>query len=248
MTCFPELATTYYFPGFAEALVEHLFHEEPFPTLAPVAEAARRLGLYILLPIPEKSGLSFYNSALLFGPGGEVVGRYRKNLLPGSFLKSESQLNVYEKIFFRPGDLGLSLFDVAGAKVGVQICYERQFPEGFRALALKGAQVIFAPSNSQTYDTDWRKTIWYCLFQTRAYENGVFIVAVNKAGRERGIEWGGHSMVVSPLGAEILADAGAEEDCVLTVTLDLGQVVQAQHRLPFARDLRPEIYPWKSST
>src|SRR3989304_1859120 len=64
VVCFPELSTTYYFHGFAEANVEHLYHEEPFPALAPVAEAARRLGLYILLPIPEKSGLAFYNSAL----------------------------------------------------------------------------------------------------------------------------------------------------------------------------------------
>jgi beta-ureidopropionase len=110
-------------------------------------------------------------------------------------------------------------------------------------LALDGAGIIFMPICAATYgETRLRADTWELPLQARAYENGVFVVAVNRAGDEHGRQHIGKSMIVSPLGAEIVALAKSDRDELLVATLDLDQVAQAQKSLPWWRDRRPDLY------
>jgi predicted amidohydrolase len=120
---------------------------------------------------------------------------------------------------------------------------DRKFPEGSRALALDGAQAIFMPICAATYgETTLRGHTWELPLQARAYENGVFIVAVNRAGDEAGRRHIGKSMIVNPIGAEVMAVTKSDGAELLVATLDMDDVDRAQKSLPWWRDRRPELY------
>src|SRR6476660_8472627 len=92
------------------------------------------------------------------------------------------------------------VFDLCGTKIGIQICYDRKYPEGSRLLALKGAEILFMPICAATYgETKLRDRTWEVPLQARAYENGVYVVAVNRAGDEKGRKHIGRSMIVDPV-------------------------------------------------
>ena len=148
----------------------------------------------------------------------------------------------YEKFYFTPGD-ALPIFEVDGVRFGIQICYDRKFPEGSRALAVQGAEIIFMPICAATYgENELRGNTWELPLQGRAYENGVFVVAVNRSGDENGRRHIGKSMIVSPVGASVMAVAGVDEPQLLVQELDLAEVAVAQKSLPWWRDRRPDLY------
>ena len=116
-------------------------------------------------------------------------------------------------------------------------------PRRFRTLALQGAEVVAIPAGARTWSVDWRSSIWEALLRTRAYENGVFVVACNRAGEEDGTRYLGASMIVSPIGGVPIAQAPpGQDDCVVVGDIDLDDVRTFRETVPFRRDLRPEIY------
>ena len=126
------------------------------------------------------------------------------------------------------------MFDLCGTKIGIQICYDRKYPEGSRLLALKGAEILFMPICAATYgETKLRGNTWELPLQARAYENGVYVVAVNRAGDENGRKHIGRSMIVDPVGADIVAVASIDAPELLVATVDLDNVAAAQTSLPW---------------
>ena len=116
---------------------------------------------------------------------------------------------AYEKFYFTPGD-ALDVIDVAGVRIGVQICNDRLYPEGSRVLALNGAEMIVMPICFSTYaDPAHRASIWEVPLRARAYENGAFVLACNRVGVEGPRHHLGRSMVVDPRGS-IVCEAGTE--------------------------------------
>ena len=114
------------------------------------------------------------------------------------------------------------MFDLCGTKVGIQICYDRKYPEGSRMLALKGAEILVMPICAATYgETKLRGNTWELPLQARAYENGVYVVAVNRAGVELGRNHIGRSMIVDPIGADIVAEASTDKAELLVAAVDL---------------------------
>src|SRR5437868_3077717 len=103
------------------------------PTVKLMQETAKRLGCVIVVPIYEEeiTGV-YYNTAAVIDADGTYLGKYRKNHIP-------QVAGFYEKFFFKPVNLGYPVFQTAYCKLGVYICYDRHFPEGWRALALNGA-------------------------------------------------------------------------------------------------------------
>ncbi len=136
-------------------------------------------------------------------------------------------------------------------KVGIQICYDRKFPEGSRILALDVAEMIFIPTCAATYgDTRERADTWDLPVRARAYENGVFVVVPSKAGEERlDTAFGtgmirqnmGRSLIINPLG-ETIAVGSPDAWEVVMAKVDLDEVHRAQKGLPFWRDRRPSEY------
>jgi predicted amidohydrolase len=173
---------------------------------------------------------------------GSIVGRYRKIHIPGAFPLPGRGALVFEKLYFTPGDLGYPVMDLGFAKVGVQICSERNFPEGYRILALRGAEIIYTPTNLMRIGDVWTPDTWELVLRARAYENGCFVVGVNKTGHEGGLDFVGDSIVLSPKDGSVIARSTADTDDLLVVEIDLDDVTEARKRLPFMRDRQPWTY------
>lgn len=242
IVCYPELALTPYFAAENIRECEHHFDELPSPLTQPLFEAARRAGIALVLPYAERAGVRYFNTALVVDGTGAIVGKYRKMHLPSNFHAGFSGSSSYEKMYFTPGDLGFPVFELGPVRVGLQLCYDRQFPEGFRCLALDGAQIIFTPTVLASHDNPERAEMWPLMLRARAIENGLFVVGVGKAGRENGIDYIGASLLISPLGGRILAQAETDDDELVIADLDLNEVTEARRRLPFGRDRRPRDY------
>lgn len=241
--CFSELFLTPFFPNQLTPEYEQFFLELPSPVTDPLFRLARHKRMAMIFPYGERAGRFFFNSALVVDAEGRPLGTYRKTHIP-AILPSRLQggTGSYEKFYFSPGR-DLPVFDLGEVRVGIQICYDRKFPEGSRSLALDGAQVIFMPICAATYgETTLRANTWELPLQARAYENGVFVVAVNRAGDERGRRHIGKSMIVNPVGAEIMAVTKSDGPELLVATLDMDDVDRAQKSLPWWRDRRPELY------
>jgi len=207
--CFPELCTTPYFPKFNHGDEEKWFLTPDDPRLTQLIACTQDKNIAVIFPFAEISKEGNYNSAIVIKKG-KVIGKYRKNHMP--ILKSGTSYDNYEEKFFKNGNLGFPVLGIDGTPIGIQICFDRHFPEGFRALTLKGSKIIFLPTNSAAFGSDPnRLQMWERILQVRAYENGVYIVAVNKAGVEEGWDFIGNSMVVDPSG-NIIKRLNNEED------------------------------------
>src|SRR5215470_1077852 len=140
---FPELSLTPYFATKVHASYDHFF-EEQFPSLdtLPLFRAARRTGIHFVLPYAERENSNYYNSAVFVAPDGVILGKYRKTHIPGWVEPRWEGLNILEKRYFTPGDLGFSVISHPKAKLGALICYDRRFSESYRALTLSGAELL----------------------------------------------------------------------------------------------------------
>ncbi|MBI5633619.1 MAG: acyltransferase [Nitrospirae bacterium] len=182
---------------------------EPVPageTTEFLTALSQEKGMYIVAGLPERSGDTFYNSAVLTGPDG-FIGCYRK-----------THLFYEENLFFTPGDSGFQVWDTPIGKIGIMICFDWFFPESARTLALKGAEVIAHPSNL---------VLPYCpqSMPVRCLENRVYAVTANRIGTEQRkqsepLTFIGQSQITSPK-AEILVRAGSDEEILMTADIDL---------------------------
>lgn len=241
VVCLPELFSTPYFAT-TEAIEMFEFAETiPGPTTETLAEVARKLNAYIIGSIFERDKLEhlYYNCAFLIDSKGNLVGKYRKMHIP--FVNHRNKY-INEKYYFRPGDLGFPVFSLDRLKVGMLICYDRSFPEAWRCLALKGAGIVFVPTAS----SGWRSESWEFGLRTKALENGLFVVAPNRVGkenfyRENSPAFFGSSLIIGPLG-NTLAKAGSDDEEIISAELDFEDMLEARRRNYFFRDWRPEAY------
>ena len=138
---FQEVFNAPYFCQVQEA--EHYRWAEPVPdgpTITRMQSLARETGMVLVVPVFEiESAGNYYNTAAVIDADGTVLGKYRKHHLP-------QVKGFWEKYYFKPGNLGWPVFETAVGTIGVYICYDRHFPEGWRALGLAGAQIVFNPS------------------------------------------------------------------------------------------------------
>ncbi|MDD5014019.1 MAG: hypothetical protein PHW73_02810 [Atribacterota bacterium] len=244
IACTTELSLT---PFFCRELIrknDYFFDHLPSPLIEPLVAEAKKNHISLILAYAEKEGIKYYNSALVFDTDGTMLGKYRKVHIPAYFPSDlPGGTGSYERLYFTPGDLGFPVFHIKSLdiKIGVQICYDRMFPEGYRILALKGAEIIFNPTNYATYGQDYRVKVWGRLVQSRAYENGIFVCIPNKGGVDGDRENVGRSMIINPRG-DILVSGSADNEEVVSTEIDLEEVLEGKRRIPFWRDRRPEVY------
>ena len=198
-------------------------------------EAAKKHGMVIVVPIYEEvmPGL-YYNAAAVIDADGSYLGKYRKTHIP-------QVAGFWEKFFFKPGNSDWPVFETAFCKLGVYICYDRHFPEGWRALALNGAEYIVNPSATVA---GLSRYLWELEQPASAAANGVFIGAINRVGDEAPWNIGtfyGSSYIVNPRG-KIEAQASGDQDELLVHEIDLDMVREVRNKWQFFRDRRPELY------
>src|SRR3989338_1889004 len=145
--------------------------------------------------------------------------------------------NYQERFYFRPGNLGFPVFRTRHAVIGVQTCWDNFFPEGARALALKGAQIIFCPTACSTMSgaAKWERAII-----GHAVYNSLYAVRVNRVGTEGSMTFYGKSFCVDPNGDFVTEPTGADEGVVLA-DLDLDRIKLVRDDWAFFPDRRPGI-------
>jgi N-carbamoylputrescine amidase len=182
----------------------------------------------------------YHNTAVAIDADGRLVGRYRKMHIPDDPL-------YYEKFYFAPGDTGFRSFALRDARAGVLVCWDQWFPEAARLTALAGAQILFYPTaigwqfDEAPEVDEAQHDAWETAQRAHAIANGVFVVVVNRVGREGAIRFWGQSFVADPFG-RVLARASASEEEVLVVDCDLGLIERVRRNWPFLRDRRIDAY------
>jgi predicted amidohydrolase len=183
----------------------------------------------IILPFFEAHNGIYYNSAAVIDCG-RVLGVYRKVHLPQIPL-------YYEQFYFTPGDSRFPVFETSRGRIGVQICWDNLFPEGARILALKGAEIIIAPTAaSQDRQMHWERAI-----ATNAFANNLFVFRVNRVGREDGISFYGRSFCADPWG-EMVSELAGNREAVVLADIDLREREAAERTWGFLRHRRPAEY------
>ncbi|TRW45253.1 nitrilase-related carbon-nitrogen hydrolase [Georgenia yuyongxinii] len=237
--CFQELFYGPYF-GITQDTKYYDFAEGvEGPTTRRFAALAKELGMVIVLPVyeEEQPGI-LYNTAAVIDADGTYLGKYRKHHIP-------NLPKFWEKFYFRPGNLGYPVFDTAVGRIGVNICYDRHFPEGWRALGLAGAQIVFNPNATAPGISNH---LWEIEQPAAAIANGYFVAASNRVGAETN-EYGddavtfyGSSYVVGPDG-HFVGDWASKTDAEVKVwDVDLDQIREVRERWQFFRDRRPDAY------
>ncbi|HLI36994.1 MAG TPA: nitrilase-related carbon-nitrogen hydrolase [Streptosporangiaceae bacterium] len=205
------------------------------PTIRLMRDVARENRMVLIVPVYEREQEGVcYNTAAVIDADGSFLGRHRKNHLP-------QVAGFWEKFYFRPGNLGYPVFDTAVGKIGVYICYERHFPEGWRALGLGGARIVFNPSATSRGLSEY---LWKLEQTAAAVANEYFVGTINRVGTEPlgGNEFYGQSYFADPRGQIIGGCASDTDEEVVVRDLDMGLLQDVRNLWQFYRDRRPDTY------
>ena len=204
-------------------------------TVKAMSAWARENGIYLVGgSIPETEGEKLYNTCFIFDREGKQIAKHRKVHL---FDVDLPGMVFHESDSFASGDQ-ITVFDTEFGKMGAAICFDVRFPELFRAMAVRGAKLIFLPAqfNMTTGPAHWAETL-----KIRAVDNELFFVAAS-AARYAGFDYEcwGHSMVIDPYGA-VLA-AADETEQTITARIELGRIDEVRAQLPTFLKLRRDVY------
>jgi len=210
----------------------------PGPTSEAFAAKARERGMWVLGGSIRETGDDpghSYNTSLLFNRQGELVAKYRKVHLFD--VEIAGNVSAKESATIAPG-CEIITAEIEGHTVGLSICYDLRFPELYRALALKGAEILFVPAAFTLFTG---KDHWEVLLRARAIENQCFVVAAGQIGKhEPNAACYGRSMVIDPWGT-VLATAPDTVGMALA-DIDFGQLRRIREQVPSLANRRPGVY------
>lgn len=217
--------------------VSDFAEDESGETYQRISDTAKRLGVYLhggswAEKIPGDSRV--YNTSFLFSPKGELLAKYRKLhtfdiVLPtGKAVRESEEVAAGDSIVTVETELGV---------FGLAICYDLRFPELYRLMAERGAQILFNPSN---FTLPTGKDHWEPLLRARAIENSCYMIAPNQIGRNARLTAFGSSMVIDPWGT-VIARA-KEEPGVTMAEIDLDYLDRVRARMQTLENRRTDIY------
>jgi beta-ureidopropionase len=234
--CFQEL---FYGPYFCQVQDNQYFsYTEPIPdgpSTRVMQDLAKETGMVLVVPMFEVEQEGFYyNTAAVIDADGTYLGKYRKTHIP-------HVSGFWEKFYFRPGNIGYPIFDTAVGRIGVYICYDRHFPEGWRALGLAGAKIVFNPSATSRGLSMY---LWNLEQPASAVANEYFIGAINRVGKEPlgDNDFYGSSYFVNPRGQTVGDPASDTDDEIVVRDLDMDLIEEVRQQWAFYRDRRPDAY------
>ena len=235
LVVYPELALTSFFPRWWMEDEDELdfWFERDMPSAAtqPLFDEAKELGIGFCLgyaELAEEGGeRRCFNTSILVDESATIVGKYRKVHLPGH---ADNRPNMpfqhLEKRYFDVGDLGFQTWRTMGGVMGMCICNDRRWPETYRVLALRGAEIVLLGYNTPAtipwdpvYDNLGTFHNHLCM-QAGAYQNGTWVVGIAKAGLEEGCDLIGGSAIIAPSG-EIVAQCATKDDELISARCDL---------------------------
>lgn len=236
---FQELFTGPYFGITQDPKYYSYVETIPGPTVNRFADLAKELGVVMVLPVYEEEHAGiYYNTSVLVDSDGTMLGKYRKHHIP-------HVEKFWEKFYFRPGNLGYPVFETAVGRIGMYICYDRHFPEGWRALGLAGADIVFNPNATKP---GLSNRLWEIEQPAAAAANGYFVAAANRVGSEENeygeeaVSFYGSSYLVGPDGNVVGDIASGTEAGWILREADLSKVRTQRETWQFYRDRRPDSY------
>jgi len=256
LVVYPECSLTTWFPRFLinDSQLDKFFEKSmPNPSVQPLFDRAKELGVGFVLGYGERDGDKQFNSSILVGKDGAIIGKYRKSHIGGTYEPILGRKFQYmERRYFLPGDTGFKIWPAFGGYMGMGICYDRRWPEFWRVMGMQGAELVAIGFCSGGRSGGSHLGVFHhqlCL-QAGAYWSGMWVVASAHCGEEEeGYTLMGHSAIVSPSG-EIIAESYTIEDELIDTTIDLDETIRRPNFSPrvhrdnaiFVRDRRPEFY------
>ena len=232
-------ATLVAFPEVVNILSEEAVYAEPIPgpTTDILVQKAKEYGIWIhggSLSEVNPNGERTYNTSVLIRPDGEIVAKYRKLHNFDMILPDGSSVRESDKK--EPGDEIVTVQTELGG-MGFAICYDLRFPEMFRIMRLKGAEIIVLSAN---FTMPTGKDHWEPLLRARAIENGVYIIAPNQIGEKEKFTAYGNSMIIDPWGT-VIARAS---DCsgIIFAEIDLDYLERVRQKNPAVNNCRMDVY------
>ncbi|HEX4266251.1 MAG TPA: N-carbamoylputrescine amidase [Steroidobacteraceae bacterium] len=216
------------------------------PAVKHFSALARELGVVLPISFFERAGPAYFNSIVIHDADGSRLGIYRKSHIPNG-------PGYQEKNYFSPGDTGFKVWQTRFARIGVGICWDQWFPEGARAMALGGAEVLLYPTAIGTEPPPAlpvnSRDHWQRTQQGHAAANLMPLAAANRYGLERSLQdpeglyirFYGSSFITDAMGAKV-AEAHEEGDAVLTASFDLEETRATRDNWFVFRDRRPDLY------
>jgi N-carbamoylputrescine amidase len=248
--CLQELFRSIYFCDVEDHKNFELAEAIPGPSTDALSELAKELGVVIIASLFEKRAHGLYhNTTAVLDADGAYLGKYRKMHIP-------DDPGYYEKFYFTPGDAatpesdqdGYRIFETKFAKIGVLICWDQWYPEAARITSLMGAEILFYPTaiGWDTNETDpvindEQYGAWQTIQRSHAVANGVYVVSVNRVGREADQQFWGGSFIANPQG-RLLYLAPHDQEIVHTEEIDMGKLDHYRTTWPFFRDRRVDSY------
>lgn len=249
-----ELFSSRYFCQTNDQKFFELAEMVPGTTTEILARVAKDCNVVLVASLFEKENKNFYNTACVIDADGKFLGKYRKVHIP------DDLKNYYsEMYYFKPGDLGFPVFETRYGKIGTLVCWDQWYPEGARALALKGVEIIFYPTAigwpvvpsplaGEGQGEGGRDELgqaefnaWVTIQRSHAIANGVFVAATNRTGPEDHLNFWGGSFVADPLG-RILKQASHDQEETLIVSCERSDIEEVRKDWPFLTCRRPETY------
>ena len=214
---------------------------EENPAVLHFQKLAAELELVLPISFFERANNAHYNSIAILDADGKRLGVYRKSHIPDG-------PGYREKFYFNPGDTGFRVWNTRYGRMGVGICWDQWFPEAARAMALKGAEILFYPTAIGTEPQDASidsKEHWQTVMRGHAGANLMPLVSSNRVGREAMTEseitFYGSSFIAGPQG-ELIAEAPRQGEAVITASLDLERIRAQRSAWGLFRDRRPDLY------
>lgn len=239
--CLQELFTSLYFCDTENHENFKLAESVPGPSTDFLRPLAKQLGVVIIASLFEKRAEGLYhNTTAVIDADGSYLGKYRKMHIP-------DDPGYYEKFYFTPGDLGYKVFKTKFANIGILICWDQWYPEAARITALAGAEILFYPTaigwaTSQDAATnDEQYQAWQTIQRSHAVANGVYVVSVNRVGKEGEMNFWGGSFISNPFGS-IMYKASHDKEEIHVEELDMDKSDRYRTHWPFLRDRRIDSY------
>ena len=241
LVCLPELFRSLYFCQKEDYACFKLAEPIPGATTQALSLAAKKNKVTLVASLFEKrtEGL-YHNTAVVFGPNGKILGKYRKMHIP-------DDPGFSEKFYFSPGDTGFHPIDTPVGRLGILVCWDQWYPEAARLMALRGAQILIYPTaigwakGEKKAVCDAQQNAWQTIQRSHAIANGLYVLSINRTGCEKNLQFWGSSFVAAPFG-EVIAQGSSHKTEILKTTLDLSKIASTRQHWPFLRDRRVDSY------
>ena len=241
LVCLPELFRSLYFCQKQDYKCFQLAESIPGPTTQALSSAAKKHKITLVSSLFEKrTGGLYHNTAVVFGPNGKILGTYRKMHIP-------DDPGFNEKFYFTPGDTGFQPIDTPAGRLGVLVCWDQWYPEAARLMALRGAQILIYPTaigwarGEMKEVCQDQRSAWQTIQRSHAIANGLFVLSINRTGRENNLDFWGTSFISNPIG-NVVSEAPTDRPEILHATLNLSETTTTRQHWPFLRDRRIDAY------